>query len=246
MSSGPTRRFSKLATAVGRACVRAGAARPVCRRRAGARPRASARNGHSAVRARGGARRRSCAHAARRHRHRRTSGRCETVESGAVLFTISSEPVGDRTAERAALGASLSGGQTRLANERQKYESQRHADEQEIGRLQRRLAALGSQAVLKERQVEIAREIAARLQRGHEEGLISWIEASKPRLEAERLAVELEASARRGRRHAGGDRAAALRDGLTRRRVQRDRAQRAGGARTHASAKGHARWRDVA
>ena len=116
----------------------------------------------------------------------------QTVEPGAVLFTISSELVGDRTAERAALGASLSGGQTRLVNERQKYESQRHADDQEIGRLQQRLASLASQAVLKERQVEIVREVAARLQRGHEEGLIGWIEASKPRLEVEGLAAELE------------------------------------------------------
>ena len=36
----------------------------------------------------------------------------QTVEPGAVLFTISSELVGDRAAERAALGASLSGGET--------------------------------------------------------------------------------------------------------------------------------------
>lgn len=116
----------------------------------------------------------------------------ETVESGAVLFRISSELVGDRTAERAALGASLSGGEARLANERQEYESQRRADDEEVGRLQERMSSLASQTVLKERQVEIAREIALRQQRSHDEGLTSWIEASKPRLEAERLAVELE------------------------------------------------------
>jgi membrane fusion protein len=116
----------------------------------------------------------------------------ETVESGAVLFTISSELVGDRTAERAGLGTSLSGGEARLANERQKYESQRRADDEELGRLQERIGSLESQTVLKERQVEIAREIARRQQRSHDEGLTSWIEASKPRLEAERLAVELE------------------------------------------------------
>jgi membrane fusion protein len=114
------------------------------------------------------------------------------VESGAILFTISSELVGDRTAERTALGASFSGGKTRLANEGQKHDNQRRADEQELGRLQERLSALASQTVLKERQVEIAREIARRQQRSHEEGLTSWIEASKPRLEADRLAVELE------------------------------------------------------
>jgi membrane fusion protein len=116
----------------------------------------------------------------------------QTVEAGAILFTISSELVGDRTAERVALGASLSGGETRLANERQKYENERRADDQELGRLQERLSALALQTVLKERQVGIAREIALRQQRSHEEGLTSWIEASKPRLEADRLEVELE------------------------------------------------------
>jgi multidrug efflux pump subunit AcrA (membrane-fusion protein) len=116
----------------------------------------------------------------------------QTVEPGAVLFTISSELAGDRAAERTGLGASLSGGETRLSNERQKHGNQRRADEQEIGQLQQRLTALASQAVLKERQVGIASEIADRQQRSFKEGLTGWIEASKARLEAERVAVELE------------------------------------------------------
>jgi multidrug efflux pump subunit AcrA (membrane-fusion protein) len=116
----------------------------------------------------------------------------QSVTPDTVLFTISSELVGDRTAERAALGTSLSGGDVRLANERQKYENQRRADEQELGRLQQRVVALASQTELKERQVQIAREVAARQQRSFEEGLTSWIEASRPRLEAERLTVEFE------------------------------------------------------
>lgn len=116
----------------------------------------------------------------------------QMVESGAILFTIGSELIGDRTAEGAALGASLTGGERRLANERQKYENERHAEDQEIGRLQQHLEALASQTVRKERQVEIAREIARRQDRSHAEGLTSWIEASKPRIEVERLAIELD------------------------------------------------------
>jgi membrane fusion protein len=116
----------------------------------------------------------------------------ESVESGAVLFTISSESVGDRGAERAALGTSLSGGQARVANERHKYESQRQADDRERERLEQRVTALASRSVLKERQLQIAREVASRQQRGYEAGLTSWVEASKPRLEAERFAGELE------------------------------------------------------
>src|SRR5262245_47678954 len=118
----------------------------------------------------------------------------QDVEAGAVLFTVSSEQVGDRTAERTALGASLAGGQTRLANERQKYENQRQADQEEVGRLQQRLAALESQAVLRERQIQMVREVAARQQRSYQEGLSSWVDASKARLEADRLEIELEAA----------------------------------------------------
>ena len=116
----------------------------------------------------------------------------QTVEAGAVLFTISSESVGDREAERAALGTSLAGGQARLANERHKFDNQRLADERERDRLQQRVTALAARTVLKERQLQIAREVASRQQRSYDAGLTSWVEASKPRLEAERFAVELE------------------------------------------------------
>jgi hemolysin D len=116
----------------------------------------------------------------------------DTVEAGAVLFTIASEDVGDRTSERDALGTSLAGGAFRLANERDKYENQRRADEQEAGRLRQRLQALESQATLTERQAELAREVAARQQRSYDEGLISWLDASRPKLEADRLTAEAE------------------------------------------------------
>jgi multidrug efflux pump subunit AcrA (membrane-fusion protein) len=116
----------------------------------------------------------------------------QPVEAGAILFTIGSEPIGDRTAERIALGTSLAGGERRLANEGEKYENERQAQEQERIRLQQRLDTLATQTTFKQHEVEIAREIARRQQLSHEEGLTSWIEASKPRLEAERLAVELE------------------------------------------------------
>jgi membrane fusion protein len=116
----------------------------------------------------------------------------EIVEAGAVLFTIDSESAGDRGTERAALATSLSGGRARLANERNKYKSQRQADERERKRLEQRVTALAARAILKERQLHIAREVASRQQRSHEAGLTSWVEASKPRLEAERFAGELE------------------------------------------------------
>ena len=116
----------------------------------------------------------------------------QTVEAGETLFVIGSEEVGDRTAEREGLGTSLSGGPQRLSNERQKYENQRQADEQDAARIQQRIVALESQVQLTERQAVLAREVAARQQKSYEEGLISWLDASRPTLEADRLTAEAE------------------------------------------------------
>ena len=114
------------------------------------------------------------------------------VAAGAPLFVIGSEEVGDRTAERDALGASLSGGQARLANERDRFDNQRRADEQELTRLDQRGATLRSQVALKERQWVLAKEVLARQRRSQDEGLMSWMDVSKQALEVDRLEAELE------------------------------------------------------
>lgn len=116
----------------------------------------------------------------------------QAVAAGAPLFTIGSEMVGDRTAERESLGTSLAGGQARLANERVKFENQRRADEQELRRLDQRQTTIRAQLALKEQQLALAREVLARQRRSYEEGLTSWMEVSRPALEADRLAVEVE------------------------------------------------------
>lgn len=114
------------------------------------------------------------------------------VEAGAPLFLVNSEAVGDRTAERESLGASLSGGRARLANERARYDNQLKADEQELARLDERATTLRTQAGLKDQQWTLATEVLARQQRSQAEGLTSWLDVSKQALEVDRLAVELE------------------------------------------------------
>ena len=149
----------------------------------------------------------------------------DSVEAGAVLFTVDSEFVGDRTAERDSLGTSLSGGQRRLSNERDKFENQRRADEQEVERLQQRVVALESQAKLFDRQAALAREVAARLQRSYDEGLVSWLDATRPKLEADRLSAEAEqVFAEAAETRAG---AARLRFEMASRRAAFDEASRA-------------------
>ena len=116
----------------------------------------------------------------------------QTVAAGTVLFVIASEPVGDRMGERQTVDARLSGGRTRLDNERQKYDNQRRADSQEQGRLQQHLTNLDAQLTLKQRQFTLTQDIATRHQKSFEEGIGSWMDASRQKLEADKLAVELE------------------------------------------------------
>lgn len=118
----------------------------------------------------------------------------QKVSAGSALFTIGSEQVGDRSAERESLGARLSGGQARVGNERLKFENQHRADEQERGRLDARQRTLRAQLALKEQQLTLTREVLARQTRSFNEGLISWLEVSRPQLEVDRLAVEVEAA----------------------------------------------------
>jgi membrane fusion protein len=116
----------------------------------------------------------------------------DTVKQGAVMFEIRSEPLGDRVAERETLDARLQGGAGRIANERQRYEARRQADEQEQRRLEQRLATLQRQAALKKEQLTLLREVAERMRKGQESGISSWLDASRQQLEATRLAGELE------------------------------------------------------
>ena len=118
----------------------------------------------------------------------------DKVAAGATLFTIGSEQVGDRSAERDSLGTSLSGGQARLGNERVKFENQRRADEQERARLDERQRTLRTQLALKEQQLTLTREVLARQKRSFDEGLISFLEVSKPQLDVDRLGVDVEAT----------------------------------------------------
>jgi membrane fusion protein len=116
----------------------------------------------------------------------------QTVQKGAALFIVASEPVGDRAAERQTLGARLSSVGDRLANERQKYENQRRADDQERERLTQRIANIEKQIELKQQQAALLQDIAARQKRSFDEGVGTWMDASRQKLEADKLSVDVE------------------------------------------------------
>jgi len=119
-------------------------------------------------------------------------GEAQTVAAGDVLFVLASEQVGDRMSERQNVSARLSGGRGRLGNERAKYESQRQADEQEQRRLEQKLATLDRQAQLKTGQLALVKEVADRRRREYEAGVVSWLDANRPKLDVDQLEGEVE------------------------------------------------------
>ena len=116
----------------------------------------------------------------------------QSVDKGAVLFVVTSEPVGDRTAEGQTLTARIEGRPARVANEQQRYTNRRRADEQEQQRLDERVVNLERMAGLKQQQLALSKEIATRMRQGAETGISSWMDASRPQLDVDRLAGELE------------------------------------------------------
>ena len=116
----------------------------------------------------------------------------QPVVKDAVMFVMRSELIGDRVAEQQTIDARIKGEAGRATNERLKYESRRRADEQEHRRLEERLANLRRQVTLKEQQLKLAREIADRMRAGADSGVSSWLDASRPQLDVDRLAAELE------------------------------------------------------
>ena len=116
----------------------------------------------------------------------------QQVAGNAVLFVVASEPVGDRMAERQQLDARILGGRSRLDNERQKYDNQARADGQEEERLKQRVANLDKQVSLKEQQLALADDIAARTRKSFDDGVGTWMDASQKKLDADRLRIEVE------------------------------------------------------
>jgi membrane fusion protein len=116
----------------------------------------------------------------------------QVVREHELLFVVASELVGDRMSERRTVDARLAGGNNRQSNEKVKYENQQRADEQERQRLEQRLAALQRQADVKQRELSLTEDISARRTREFDQGVLSAVDASRAKLDVEKLAGELE------------------------------------------------------
>jgi membrane fusion protein len=118
----------------------------------------------------------------------------QTIRQGEPIFIIHSSPVGDRSSELRTLETQLRGAEESLANGAREYESQRKADNEEARRLSEKIASLGESIKLKEQQLSLANDLVRRYEEGFKQGFSSQVEFIRPKMEAARIALELEES----------------------------------------------------
>jgi membrane fusion protein len=111
----------------------------------------------------------------------------QAVASGDTLFLIASPPIGDRATEWQGLKAQLAGADAHLSNARTRYENEQRARDEEEARLKIRLASLEKTIQMNTEELSIASELADRQKKAFEEGISSWTDLARVRLEINRL-----------------------------------------------------------
>jgi membrane fusion protein len=108
-----------------------------------------------------------------------------------TLFTVSSDPALDRGADRQTLEATLAGAPAARADLTTQVTSVHAADEAERRRLDGRILTLERSVVAKRLQLDIARDLEQRAQRGMASGVATAAELANLRLSASRTEDEL-------------------------------------------------------
>ena len=114
------------------------------------------------------------------------------VGRGETLFVIRSEPAGDRFADLRTLQEQLQSTETRETDTRRQYENQLLADREEERTLRDRLASLERTIAIKQRQYDLSASLAANYRQALATRAISTMEYSRPQLDADQLAADLE------------------------------------------------------
>jgi membrane fusion protein len=120
------------------------------------------------------------------------TGDARKLRTGEAMFRIESPPVGDRATEWGGLKAQLAGADARLENLRARYASERRARGDESAQQKARLESLDRTIQMNTEQLAIAGELAQRQKKTLEEGVSSWVDSARLRIEINRLEVEAE------------------------------------------------------
>lgn len=116
----------------------------------------------------------------------------QMVTKGDLLFVIKSETVGHQTADVKSLDAEEKGAGESLAIARQRNESQRLADEQEVAKLTQHIEHLGRMIELKRKDLALAQQMMDNYTRLQKDGLASQSELTRRQLELNQMISDVE------------------------------------------------------
>jgi membrane fusion protein len=114
----------------------------------------------------------------------------QPIRAGETLVVLASPPVGDRAVEWQNLKSDLAGAEAKLATARERYQSEERARGEEESRLKIKLDSLQKTIRMNTEELSIANELAQRQKKAFEEGISSWTDLARLRIEINRLQVE--------------------------------------------------------
>ncbi|MDQ3009311.1 MAG: HlyD family efflux transporter periplasmic adaptor subunit [Acidobacteriota bacterium] len=116
----------------------------------------------------------------------------QAVNKGDILITLRSDVAGERTAELQAIQTQLAGAGTSAINARQKFDSLRGADEQEVRKLEGRVEHLNTLIAHKRSQLALTKQMADSFEKLYREGIASQAQLTGKQIEVSELASEVE------------------------------------------------------
>lgn len=115
----------------------------------------------------------------------------QSVNKGDVLVTLRSEIAGERTAELQTIQTQLAGAGESAVNARQKFNSPRLSNEQEIHKLEGRVEHLNILIAHKNNQLALTKQMAASFEKLYSEGIASQAQLVTKQIEVSELESEV-------------------------------------------------------
>jgi len=116
----------------------------------------------------------------------------QTINKGEIILTLRSDVAGERTAELQTIQTQLAGAGLSAVNARQKFNSLRLSDEQQIRKLEARVTYLDSLIAHKRQQLALAKQMTDSFEKLYREGIASQAQLIAKQIEDSELTSEVE------------------------------------------------------
>jgi HlyD family type I secretion membrane fusion protein len=116
----------------------------------------------------------------------------QAVNKGDILITLRSDSAGERAAELQTIQTQLAGSGESAINARQKFDSLRLANDQEVRKLEGRVEHLNTLIAHKRSQLALTKQMADSFEKLYREGIASQAQLTGKQIEVSELASEVE------------------------------------------------------